>query len=102
MFTKKTLNWFWLFILVAAPIILWILPSTTFDGDKYPFCPSRIIFDMECLGCGMTRAVMHFHHFEFEDAIFYNYGVVLVYPLLVWVWVKWIRGAVNELGFIKK
>ncbi len=102
MFSKKSFYWLWLVALVTAPIILWFLPSTTFDSDQFPFCPSRVLFDIECMGCGMTRAAMHFHHFEFEDAIFYNTGIVLVYPLLVWMWVKWINQATIGIGLRKK
>jgi len=50
----------------------------------------------------MTRAVMHFHHFEFEEAISYNMGVVLVYPLLIWVWFTWIKDAASKSGLFHK
>jgi len=90
---KTNISTFKLILLAITPFVLWFLPSTLLDGDKFPFCPSRVIFNIECLGCGMTRAVMHFHHFEYEKAISYNMGVVLVYPLLIWVWFRWIREA---------
>jgi Ni/Fe-hydrogenase subunit HybB-like protein len=65
-------------------------------------CLSRLLFDIECWGCGMTRAVMHFHHFEFSDAIYYNMGVVLVYPLLIIVWYIWVKAALKETGLLKQ
>jgi hypothetical protein len=37
----------------------------------------------------MTRAVMHFHHFEFDDAIYFNRASFIVYPALVVVWTMW-------------
>ena len=49
----------------------------------------------------MTRAVMHMHHFEFSDAIFYNYGVVAIYPALVVVWFIWVKRAATRLGILK-
>jgi len=76
----------WLLALLLTPVVLWILPADFFDNSKVVLCPSRLFFDVECLGCGMTRAVMHIHHFEFSEAIYYNLGVVLIYPALVILW----------------
>jgi hypothetical protein len=88
----------WLVILIAIPIILWILPSDYFDNSDLILCPSRLLFNFECLGCGMTRAVMHFHHFEFSEAFYYNYLSVIVYPGLFIVWFIWMRKVLKGLS----
>jgi hypothetical protein len=98
---QKILQWAWLSLLILTPIVLWILPSDFFDGNEVILCPSRLFFDVECLGCGMTRAVMHMHHFEFEDAIFFNYGSVAVYPALGVIWVMWLVKAGRQTGLLK-
>jgi hypothetical protein len=49
---------------------------------------SVLFFDTECYGCGMTRAVMHFIHFNFTEAMTYNKLVILVLPLLILGWLK--------------
>ncbi|NDC78287.1 MAG: DUF2752 domain-containing protein [Chitinophagia bacterium] len=90
---KKSLNQAWLFALMAFPVLLWILPATFFDFTGIELCPSMFFFDIECLGCGITRAVMHMHHFDWREAVYYNYAVVLVYPALVYVWFLWLRDA---------
>lgn len=85
----KIAHYGWLGILFLAPIILWLIPSTTFDAhsqDDFSICPSKFIFDFECLGCGMTRAVLHFHHFEFSEGVYYNTGVLVIYPALIALW----------------
>jgi hypothetical protein len=89
----KWFNVLWIIGLIAFPIVLWLLPSTFFDNTGFELCPSKAIFNFECFGCGMTRAVMHAHHFEWQDAIFYNYGIVAVYPALVIVWIIWLNKA---------
>jgi len=38
----------------------------------------------------MTRAVMHLHHFDFDDAVYFNRGVFIVYPALVIIWCVWV------------
>lgn len=92
------IEWMWFVALWLAPIVLWILPADFFNDSKIILCPSRLFFDFECWGCGMTRAVMHFHHFDFTEAIYYNYGVVLAYPALVLIWGIWVRDSGRKLG----
>ncbi len=98
---KNNLDKIWLGLLLIQPIALWLLPGDFFDNTGFEICPSKFLFNIECLGCGMTRAVMHMHHFEFSDAIFYNYGVVAIYPALVVVWFIWVKRAATRLGILK-
>ncbi len=100
MFNKNYIQWIWLVFLLLTPIVLWILPADFFDTGQ-SICLSKILFNIECLGCGMTRAVMHFHHLEFNEAIFYNTGVVAVFPALVVVWAVWVIKAARRLGILK-
>ena len=92
------LEWMWFVALCLTPIVLWILPADYFDESGLILCPSKLFFDFECWGCGMTRAVMHFHHFEFTEALFYNYGIVWAYPALVLIWGIWLRDSSRKLG----
>jgi hypothetical protein len=91
----QTVNTIWFFLLLAVPIVLWVLPATFFD-EGTSICPSKFFFNIECMGCGITRAVMHMHHFEWDEAIYYNWGVVWVYPFLVGVWALWLYKAVKR------
>ena len=97
---NKFFQWAWLVSLLLVPIVLWILPSDFFDNSEVILCPSRFLFDVECLGCGMTRAVMHMHHLEIEDAIYFNYGVVAIFPALVVVWTLWVVKASRNVGLL--
>lgn len=97
---NKTVIILWLIALLSVPIILWILPGDYFDDGKLIMCPSRAWFDIECFGCGMTRAVQHAHNFQWEDAVYYNYGVLAIYPGLIFVWFTWVYGSIKKLtGF---
>lgn len=94
-------NWSWLIALLLTPIVLWILPGDYFDNSGLIVCPSRLFFNIECLGCGMTRAVMHFHHFQFDEAVFFNTGVLFIYPVLVMIWMRWTWDAVRKSKSLK-
>ena len=98
MFQNKYIQKIWLTLLLATPIVLWLLPSNFFDGGNIAvLCPTRRVLGVECLGCGMTRAVMHLHHFEWSEAINFNRGVVWAYPILVVIWFVWVKKAINEI-----
>jgi hypothetical protein len=46
-------------------------------------CVWRNVFGLECLGCGMTRALSAALHGRLEVALAYNAGVVLAVPALI-------------------
>lgn len=93
----KAIHYAWLIALLLFPVVLWLLPADYFTEHTLLTCPSQSLFDIECLGCGMTRAVMFFHHFEFAEAVFYNPAVVVVYPFAVWLWQHWVRAELKYL-----
>ena len=73
---------------VGVPIVLLLLPATFFDNGR-AICPSVLLLDLECPGCGITRACMHLIHFDFEGAFDYNMLSFIVFPILAYHWAKW-------------
>lgn len=98
---KKRLTLVWLMVLLLTPIILWVFPADAFDYGSTSICPSKLIFDIECFGCGMIRAIMHFHHLEIAEAVYHNTGVLILYPGLVLAWTYWVYKPLVALGYIK-
>ncbi|MCC6723145.1 MAG: DUF2752 domain-containing protein [Saprospiraceae bacterium] len=88
--------WLKLGVLALFPIFLFILPANFFEHGIV-LCPSKLLFNLKCSGCGMTRAVMHFHHFQFKTAIAFNPNVILIYPALVVAWVILVKRAALNL-----
>lgn len=84
-------------LLLALPVVLWILPANYFDEGQ-SVCVSRLLFDVECYACGLTRAVMHALHLDFSEAFYYNPLVVVVLPLLTLLWWIWVRKDLKTLG----
>lgn len=71
--------------LLIAPLVLIMLPADFFDTGQ-SVCLSVVLFDLECYGCGMTRAIQHLIHLDFKSAYAFNKLSVIVVPLLVYVW----------------
>ena len=78
------------------PIVLWLLPASFFDKGQ-SLCLSVLLLNKECYGCGITRAIQHAIHFDFQTAWNYNKLVVIVAPILFFVWLKWVRDAWRKM-----
>jgi hypothetical protein len=76
-------------LLLVLPIILWVLPASFFDKGQ-SLCLSVLLLDKTCYGCGMTRAVQHCMHGDFLTGYQFNPLVVIVLPLLIYLWAKMI------------
>ncbi|TAF71219.1 MAG: DUF2752 domain-containing protein [Flavobacterium sp.] len=74
-------------ITIVSPFVLLLLPSNFFDkGDS--ICLSKMLLNYQCYACGLTKATMHFIHFEFQKAWDYNKLVFIVVPMLAPLWAK--------------
>lgn len=82
-------------LIFGAIVLLW-LPADFFDQGQ-TICPSKVFLDVECLGCGMTRAMQHLIHFEFQRAWHFNHLVVVVAPILLYIWLKSLLLALKSL-----
>jgi hypothetical protein len=73
--------------ILLIPVVLYFVPLDWIK-DQHSICLYKNITGNECLGCGMTRAVLSVIHFQFENAYNYNKLVIVVFPLLVYIWSK--------------
>lgn len=78
-----------LLLLLIIPIVIVLLPENFFDTGK-SICLSKLLFNQECYGCGLTRACLHLINFNFEKAFEFNMGSFLILPILSILWVIWI------------
>ncbi len=65
-------------------VVLLFLPSDYFDSGQ-SICVSVLLFDIQCYACGLTRAIQHLIHFEFQEAFAFNRLVVIVFPLILYL-----------------
>lgn len=102
--TLKSSNrsrWRSLAIVIGSGLIwvtLLVLPAGFFDHGR-AICLSQLLLQRSCPGCGMTRACMHALHFDWAAAWHYNRLVVVVLPLLAWLWGKEVWEQIRRLGW---
>lgn len=94
--SEKLISYLRLGALAVLPIVLLALPSSYFD-DGESICLSKLLANMECYGCGMTRGIQHLIHFDFQEAYAYNKLSFVVLPLLIIMWTVMIRREVKKL-----
>lgn len=73
--------------LLLFPIALYLVPVDELNGN-HTICIFKNMTGHECSGCGMTRAILSAIHFRFDDAFSYNQFSIIVFPLLVYLWIR--------------
>lgn len=90
-----------LILLLVIPVILWVLPASFFDTGQ-SLCLSVLLLNKSCYGCGITRAVQHCLHGEFLIGYQFNPLVVIILPLLIYLWTKLIIFNFKSIINLKK
>lgn len=60
-------------------------------------CLIKNIFDINCYGCGITKAVIAVIQIDLLGAYLYNKMIVVVMPLLLYVWTREILQTIRRL-----
>ena len=79
------------------PLALYFIPRENFFTHHHTLCLVHNLTGKECWGCGMARALMSLMYLDFDAAWDFHRGVVVVAPLLAWLWAKWIIKEVRRV-----
>lgn len=80
------------------PAFVYLIPRQWLFDEGYTLCLFHNIMGQECWGCGMTRALASVAYLDFQAAWGYNRIVVVVAPLLLYIWLKWILHLINDVN----
>jgi hypothetical protein len=80
--------------IILAPLALFFVPMAWLTGN-HSLCLIKNIFGVECFGCGITRAIVSAVQLHFAEAYHYNKLIVVVFPLLMYIWIKTLYSLVN-------
>ena len=88
---------YWRAITVGLlPAFVYLIPLEWLFDEGHTLCLFHNLTGQECWGCGMTRALASVAYLDFEAAWGYNRAVVVVAPLLLYIWLKWILCLIND------
>jgi hypothetical protein len=73
--------------ILLIPAVLYAIDPNWLN-NQHSLCLFKNITGHECYGCGMTRAIVSAMHLKFREAWNFNRLVVIVFPLLIWVWIR--------------
>jgi len=82
------------------PIVLYTVPLDWLN-KQHTICLVKNIFGVNCFGCGITRAVISGVQLDFFKAIEYNKMVVIVLPMLIYVWYTRLKTLFQGIKSIK-
>ncbi len=88
-------------LLAIVPFLLYLIPKRFIFDDGLTFCLIKNIFGTECYGCGITRSIFSILYLDLSSAYEYNKLAFLVFPTLVYLWVRQIVFRVKELIILK-
>ena len=74
-------------VLIAVPLLAALVPMSWLEGAP-DVCLIKRVTGRRCWGCGMTRAIASLLRGRFRKAVRYNPRVVIVGPLLGYLWLK--------------
>ena len=92
----KLLIYLKLGVFIFGPIVLFFIP-VSFLNTLPEVCLFKNLTGKECYGCGMTHAVVSIFHGNFIEAFYFNKLIIIVFPLLVYLWIWYIVREIKKL-----
>ena len=85
-----------LILIILFPLLVYMIPVSLVEAKPAP-CLFRIFLDTECWGCGITRACINAIHLNIDKALEYNKLVVLVLPICIGCYIKYLYTQIKAL-----
>ncbi|MCG3752451.1 MULTISPECIES: DUF2752 domain-containing protein [unclassified Amycolatopsis] len=74
-----------------ACVAVWFGDPTT-PGGPLPVCPTKLLFGIDCPGCGGLRMAYSVLHGDFSAALHYNAVALVFAALFAWSGLAWTMG----------
>lgn len=80
----------WDRIIILSPFLIVLYYKISVVLHLPSLCLYKLITGHDCIGCGLTRAFISLLHFDIKTALEYNKLIVIVFPLVLYIWIKFI------------
>ena len=78
--------------LAAGAVVVVLDPN---QPGHYPVCPTRFLTGLDCPLCGTLRGLHDLSRGHVASALDHNVLLVVTVPLLLWIWIRWVRTAAS-------
>lgn len=75
-------------IVLCLPIVFYMIIRGLVEYSPISICLFKNLTGHDCWGCGITRAFNQLFLGNFKEAYNYNPRIILVAPLMFWLWLK--------------
>ena len=66
------------------------------EVNSFDLCLYKNITGHECWNCGMTHAFLSIIHLRFKDAYNYNHNVIVVFPLILFLYIRYMYNLIKK------
>ena len=81
-------------VALACAGVWWADPTT--PGGPLPVCPTKLLFGIDCPGCGSLRMLYSVLHGDLPAAARFNALGLAALVVLVWAYGAWVYGRVAD------
>ena len=85
----KNLKFGEIITIISPFLVLCLYKLSNILGIKH-ICLWKLLTGHNCIGCGMTHAIVALLKLDIKHAIEYNPLVIIVFPLLLYLWLTYI------------
>lgn len=82
--------------ILLLPLFVYIGVNGMVTYNQNSICLFKYITGFECWGCGITRAFDALFQFQFQKAFEFNPRIIIVAPLLFWIWLATLKRALSQ------
>ena len=86
-----------LIALIFLPFAIFLAAHILINYIQKPICLWKILFHIDCWGCGLTRAFYQLCKLNFHQAWDYNPKIFIIVPLLFFIWIKEIINLLKKI-----
>ncbi len=74
-------------LFLAIPLLI-VIVDQDWVNDGPTLCLHKRITGEDCMGCGLTRAMVALLHGHLDDALAFNRGIMIAAPVLGGLWLR--------------
>ena len=75
-------------IIIISPFLILIIRKILLFLGIHNVCLWKILTGHPCIGCGITQAIVFLLKLDFANAYLSNKFVYIVFPLILYIWIK--------------